>query len=139
MAIVEVNWNPDRKQLRLFGIGGLVILTVVAFLLHQFRGLPASWACALSGFGLAVFLASLVSYAVTRAIYLALTVVTLPIGLVVSFVLMAAFYYLLLMPVGLVFRLIGRDSLRRKFDRNASTYWLPRRPPETTDRYFHQF
>jgi hypothetical protein len=52
---------------------------------------------------------------------------------------MAAFYYLLLTPVGLVFRLIGRDPLRRRFDRNATTYWIARRPPETSDRYFHQF
>ncbi len=139
MALVEVNWSPDRKQLRLFGGGALVILTIVAALLHWFKGLPATWAVALAGAGLAIFLVSLTSPPLTRMIYVALTAVTLPIGIVISFLLMATFYFLILTPVGLFFRLIGRDSLRRKFDRSAATYWLPRRPPETTDRYFHQF
>lgn len=139
MALAEVNWNPDRRQLRLFGVGALVILTVVAILLHWFKGLPAPWALVLSAAGLAIFLISLVSYNLTRTIYVTLTAATLPIGVAISFVLMAAFYYLLLTPVGLFFRLIGRDPLRRKFDRTATTYWIARRPPETSDRYFHQF
>jgi multisubunit Na+/H+ antiporter MnhB subunit len=139
MALVEINWNPDRRQLRVFGIGALAILTTVAALLHYLRGLPAAWAAALSAVGLAIFLVSLASPGLAKRIYVTLTVVTLPIGIAVSFVLMAAFYFLILTPVGLFFRLIGRDTLRRKFDRNAATYWIPRRPPETSDRYFHQF
>jgi hypothetical protein len=139
MALVEVNWNPDRRQLRVFGIGALVILTIVAALLHYLRGLPAAWALALSAAGLVIFLTGLASPGLARMIYVTLTVVTLPIGMAVSFVLMAAFYFLILTPVGLLFRLIGRDILCRKFDRNAVTYWVPRRPPETPDRYFHQF
>jgi uncharacterized membrane protein len=139
MAIVEVNWNPDRKQLRLFGVGALAILTIVAILLHWLRDLPTPWAVALSAAGLVIFLVSLASPLLARVIYVSLTAATLPIGIVISFILMAAFYYLLLTPVGLVFRLIGRDPLRRRFDRNATTYWIARRPPETSDRYFHQF
>jgi uncharacterized membrane protein len=139
MALVEVNWNPDRRQLWLFGIGALVILTVMAMLLHRLRGLATPWALALTAAGLAIFLVSLVSHRLTRAIYVALTAVTLPIGIVVSFLLMAAFYYLLLTPTGLFFRLIGRDPLNRRFDREAASYWIARRPPETSDRYFHQF
>jgi hypothetical protein len=59
--------------------------------------------------------------------------------LVVSFTLMAIFYFLLLTPLGLIFRLTGRDSLRRKFDSNTNSYWIVRRQPENPDRYFHQF
>jgi hypothetical protein len=139
MALVEVNWNPDRRQLRLFGVGAVVILTIVAVLLHWLRGLPAPSALTLSAIGFAIFLVSLAAPKLTRVIYVGLTAATLPIGIVISFVLMAAFYYLLLTPVGLFFRLMGRDALCRKFDRSATTYWVPRRPPETSDRYFHQF
>ena len=32
-------------------------------------------------------------------------------------------------PFGWVARLFGRDPLRLKFDRQASSYWLPRQPP----------
>ncbi len=139
MALVEVNWNPDRRQLRLFGVGGLVILSIVAILLHWLKGLPASWAFVLAAAGLAIFVASLTSPGLARLIYVAMTAVTLPLGIVISFALLAAFYYLILTPVGLLFRVIGRDPLRRKFDRSAATYWIAHRPTETSDRYFHQF
>jgi hypothetical protein len=65
--------------------------------------------------------------------------VSLPIGWAVSFILLAAFYFLLLTPLGLFFRLIGRDTLGRKFDPDAESYWLTRQPPKNLDRYFHQF
>ena len=32
-------------------------------------------------------------------------------------------------PFGWVSRVFGRDALRLKFDKQASTYWLPRQPP----------
>jgi len=72
-------------------------------------------------------------------IYVVLMAVTFPIGLVVSFTLLAIFYFLLLAPVGLFFRLIGRDALGRKFDPTADSYWLQRNPPENPERYFQQF
>jgi hypothetical protein len=52
---------------------------------------------------------------------------------------LAAFYFLLLAPLGLFFRLIGRDPLCRKFDSNANSYWLSRQPPKGPEQYFHQF
>jgi hypothetical protein len=64
---------------------------------------------------------------------------TLPIGFVVSFILLAVFYYLVITPIGLVFRLMGRDPLCRKFDNTTDSYWLPHKPVETVDRYFRQF
>ena len=55
-----------------------------------------------------------------------------------SFVLLASFYFLLLTPIALLFRLIGRDPLHRRFDRGESSYWAPRKPTASLDRYFHQ-
>ena len=62
----------------------------------------------------------------------------MPIGFVVSFVLLAVFYFLLLTPVALVFRLIGRDALRRRFDAAAPSYWVPHKTNQDLQRYFHQ-
>jgi hypothetical protein len=36
-------------------------------------------------------------------------------------------------------RLMGRDSLGRKFDRSTATYWTPHDPGTDSDRYFKQF
>lgn len=51
-----------------------------------------------------------------------------------NFVLLAAFFYLFILPMGLILRLAGRDPLPRTADRKAKTYWAPvnRHTDETT-------
>ena len=139
MSIIEVNWNPNSKDLRVFGIGALVATAILATILHFRKGLPIKWAIAIAAFGLVVCICSLILPKIARIIYIALVALTLPIGMTLSFVLMALFYYLILTPTGLFFRLIGRDLLDLKFDRTAETYWVKRKPPSSMKRYFHQF
>jgi len=81
----------------------------------------------------------MISPRLIRVIYVVLMAVTFPIGLVVSFTLLTAFYFLLLVPLGLIFRLTGRDVLGRKFDSTAESYWQQRNPPKNSEYYFHQF
>jgi hypothetical protein len=42
-------------------------------------------------------------------------------------------------PVGLIFRLLGKDPLTRRFDPRASTYWVKHEEPGNVERYFRQF
>ena len=139
MSLIEINWNPEHKELRKFGIISLIASVLIAFLLYLLKGLGIQWMAAIFFVGLIIFVNSMISLKVTRGIYLCLILVTMPIGLVVSFILLAIFYFLLLTPLGLLFRLMGRDVLGRKFDSAADSYWLVRRPPDSLDRYFHQF
>jgi hypothetical protein len=139
MSLIEINWNPNRKDLRNFGIIAIIASVVISLLLYIIKGLGIHWMLVISGIGFAIFLSSLISVKLTRIIYLGLTLVTIPIGLIVSFILLATFYFLIITPLGLVFRLIGRDPLCRKFDSAADSYWLTYRPPDANDRYFHQF
>ena len=139
MSLIEINWSPSRKQLRKFGIISLIASVLISLLLYVLKGLGIQWAAIIFFVGLVIFLSSLISFKLTRGIYLGLIVVTMPIGWMVSFTLLAIFYFLLLTPVGLLFRLMGRDVLGRKFDSAADSYWLIRRPPDSLDRYFHQF
>jgi len=108
-------------------------------LLYLVKGLAIYWTLIIFAVGLAIFISSIFSLKLTRAIYVCLTAATLPIGLAVSFILLAVFYFLLLAPLGLLFRFVGRDPLQRKFDSTADTYWLRHHPPENLDRYFQQF
>jgi hypothetical protein len=52
---------------------------------------------------------------------------------------MGAFFFLVLTPLGLIFRLTGRDPLRRRFDAKASSYWISHKAAEKPARYFSQF
>jgi len=139
MSLVEINWYPKRKQLRSFGIIALVASAIISLLFYLLKGAAIQWALAIFAVGFIIFASSMISFRLTRTIYVGLVAVTFPIGLVVSFTLLMAFYFLLLTPLGLIFRLIGRDALGRKFDPTADSYWLQRNPPENPERYFQQF
>lgn len=148
MAMIDIDWRPDRRKLRefgFFGAGGCVLLLGQLFWKHKLLffavdppnvNSAAGW---LTGVGLLFLLLALIWPPALRPVYLVLTAVTLPIGFVVSHVAMALIFYLIFGGVGLVFRLIGRDLLERRYDPDAESYWSPRRPAEGKDRYFRQF
>jgi hypothetical protein len=48
---------------------------------------------------------------------------------IVNPIVMGAIFYLAITPFGVVMRLIGKDPLRRGFDRKAESYWIDRTPP----------
>jgi hypothetical protein len=139
MSLVSVNWNPNRKELNGFRWISVIATTLIAVMLYALKGVDLRWCAAVVGFGAFVWLSGLVSLRLTRYVYVVLVAVTLPIGFVVSLVLMSVFYFGLITPVGLVFRLIGRDVLCRKFDSKAPSYWVPHEQAKKVDRYFQQF
>jgi hypothetical protein len=139
MSLIEIDWNPKSKQLQNFGKIALAATFIISFLLYLLKGVAIQWVLIICAFGIIIFIISKISLKLTKLIYLGMILLTMPIGWVVSFILMAAFYFLLLAPLGLFFRLICRDPLYRKFDPTAKSYWMSRRPPKGLEQYFHQF
>jgi hypothetical protein len=137
--LATMNFKPTKKELRSFGKVSLIMLAVIAALLWKLKGLPPFYALCICATGALIFLLSLISAKLVKPVFIALQVLTYPIGVAVSFVIMAVFYYLVLTPVGLFFKLIGRDPLNRKFDPKADTYWVRYNPPDSIGRYFKQF
>ena len=59
---------------------------------------------------------------------------------VMTRVILAAFFYLVLTPVGLCMRLFGKDLLDRKFHDGRASYWRDREAVEASlDRYSKRF
>ena len=139
MSMIEINWNPKKKELRDFGLIAIIATILLSLLLYFLKHLAIQWILIILGTGFFIFLSSLISTKLTRIIYLGLTLLTFPIGYVVSFVVMTIFYFLIITPVGLVFKLAGKDPLHRNFDHDAKSYWQKRQSPDKIDRYFHQF
>lgn len=147
MAAIPLQLSPSARHLRWFGLIGLVALPILAAMAwHRcgpFAGLPegtagpVTWALAATaawcGLGAATWPLLL------RPLYVLLTVAFYPVGFVVFHFLMAVVFYLVLTPVGLLFKVIGRDALHRRFDPSAASYWIRRRPPRDVRRYFRQF
>ena len=51
-------------------------------------------------------------------------------------VLLGILFFLILTPLGLLLRLLGKDLLRLKRLQNAATYWSPTKPSGPLDRLF---
>lgn len=137
--LVEIEWHPTDRQLRVFGVSGLLASLAAALVLTFVWGVAILWAILALAAGAAIFLCSLIAPAITRILFIGLTLVGMPVGLVVSFVVLAVFYFLLLTPLALLFRLIGRDALCRHFNADATSYWVPHKPNDNAEQYFHQF
>ena len=74
-----------------------------------------------------------------RVVYVTMAFAAWPIGLVVSFAILVAIYYLVMTPIGLLMQLFGRDPMSRRFCPQGHTYWVPYRPADGIKRYFRQF
>jgi Saxitoxin biosynthesis operon protein SxtJ len=147
MAFISIEYNPPPRTLRNFGIIGLVAFGTMAALAHQ-RIWPFAEISANAGQLTAYMAGGLAAYcglfavaapAGLRWLYIALTVISFPIGFVMSYVVMSIMFFLIITPIGIIMRMMGRDALRLKFNAQATTHWIPRNPPASVKRYFRQF
>lgn len=148
MTLTEINWRPDRRRLRRFGTICLIAFAAVGawiYFRHAIFGFELTARAARNTAYLLWIVAALCGVlrvaapAGLQPLYVALTAITLPIGFVLSHVVIGALFYGVLTPIGLVMRLTGRDPLCRAFDREAKTYWVIRKPTTDAKRYFRQF
>jgi hypothetical protein len=140
----EVNWQPGPAEKRKFATSLAVGFPCVAVaLLCLKRILSGTWAVELAlwigGVGLGLGLLLLAIPVMARPFYVVWYGVACSIGIVVSNVLFAAFYLLVLTPIGLVLRAVGRSPLRKGSDKNAATYWREAEHVSDPKRYFGQF
>jgi hypothetical protein len=148
MALIEINWNPGRKQLRSFAILWFVFFAFAGALVAWRTGLirgaaapGANWNAPAVLWVLAVLVSAvgLAFPAAIKPVYQLWMGASFPIGWTVSHILLGVTYFGLFTFVGGIFRLIGRDALARRLDRGAATYWVKRSPPPDVARYFKQF
>ena len=130
--------KTTNRDLRKFGllVGGVF---AVLGLIWWARGKPLfPWfltpGAVLLAFGLAWPLA-------LKYVYIAWMSLAIVLGFIVSTVLLTFFFFLVITPIGLIARLVGKDFLGLKLDRQAPTYWLPRdgKTPKTPADYERQF
>ncbi|QDU62996.1 hypothetical protein Pan216_38700 [Planctomycetes bacterium Pan216] len=135
MKLIGMNWSPNDRQLRQFGLIAAVALPLIAWL----WGGGSGWIVAGGAVGTALAAIGWLAPRALKPLFLGLSLVTLPIGLVVGELVLAAIYFGLFMPIAILFRLVGRDALERRIDRSATTYWQPKKRPAGPASYFNQW
>ncbi|MBN1472200.1 MAG: hypothetical protein JW925_10500 [Syntrophaceae bacterium] len=139
MALVSLNLNPTEKQLREFCLAGLCMCLAIGLTLFFLNRIGVNGLLLAVGTGITLFVLSRISTALIKPIYLVLILVTFPIGWLISHFFMALFYFGIVSLIALIFKIIGRDPLTRKYDKNTQTYWISYTKKKSENDYFRQF
>ena len=134
----DLQLNPDRRTLRQFAALWIVFFAGLAVSEQMLHHRPVLA-------GVLLFLAitvgpiGVIRPQMIRRVFVAWSVLAFPIGFVVSWIALALLFYGVFTPVGLVFRLAGRDALARRRRAGApQTYWVPRTETVGLSSYFRQ-
>jgi hypothetical protein len=139
LTFAFVNWRPTERQLSVFGLlcclflGGAVGLLLLRGLLRP------SLALGLAAIAVVAAVLGIAAPRSLRPIYLALVLLTLPVGFLLGHVLFFLLYFVLLFPTGVILRRCRHDPLRLRGARQAASLWVEREGRIPPERYFKQF
>ncbi len=138
MGMIEVKKDFSRKELGWFGPLFALFIAIICWILWR-SGVSSKLITSLA---VATAVLIVVYYLVPRLqrpLYRGWMFSVMPIGWVVSHLLLSLIYYLLFTPIGLIMRAVGYDPMRRKLEKDRETYWVPRQSPSDPKRYFKQY
>jgi hypothetical protein len=132
----ELNRNPSRKDLLSFGL--IVAAGMGAIGAYfQLHGRPER-ALVLFVVGGAVLLLSFIP-PIGRLLYIVWMGLGLTLGFFTAPIMMFIIYALVVVPVGLWFKVVKRDALRRQLDPAAKSYWEDYPGSDDPASYIRQF
>jgi hypothetical protein len=137
MALVDINWRPTARDLRIFAGLQWLFFGVIAWSVWRRHEAPTVAAVIVIVSTLLAIIGLCAPQRI-RPVYVGWMVAVFPIGWVVSHAVLAAVYFGVFTPIGWLLRLSGRDPMERQWDRAATTYWKPRGEPPDPTRYFRQ-
>ena len=138
MGMIEVKKTFSRRELLWFGPLFALFIALIGWVLWQSG---VGWDI-LSVLAIAAGLLIVVYYFVPslqRPLYRGWMFSVMPIGWIISHLLLIAIYYLLLTPIGIIMKVVGYDPMRRKLEPSQKTYWVKRQKSEDPQRYFKQY
>ncbi len=135
MSFVEINWSPTSRQLRHFGVLCLVLLPLIGWVWSVHPRLM--WI--LVGTGALLASTAFANPKFVRPIFVAITIIASPLGMIVGEVAMLFIYFGIFLPTRLLFSLLRRDALKLRIDREAETYWQTKSEPKDAASYYRRF
>jgi hypothetical protein len=133
----HVKWQPDAAELRRFAIAMLIGFFVLGLLsVWRTRGIHTG-SIVLWSIGAVLALAAFVPK-LGRIAYLAVYLPTSIIGYVVSNVMLTLMFFLVITPLGIILKLMGKDVLQQR-RQERKTQWTPIKETKNEDSYYRQF
>ncbi len=128
---------PTTRQLCEFALIGAIIVAILAMRQLMNGGVSTG-----VGLGIAATIVAAIGCLHPRwlaPVFTTWMILTFPIAWIVSTLLLAIVFFGLITPLGLFFRLIGRDSLDRRLASSQDSYWQEKPAAVGSRRYFQQF
>lgn len=138
MSVVERKARPSRNDLRWFGPILLVWVALVGAIAY-FRFDAPRVAAVLWIAGAPFPLLYGMVPALRVPMYLGWMRLFFPLGWLVSHLVLAVLFYLVVTPVAVIVRLFRHDPLHRRWDPSVRSYWTEHRTGEDVSRYLRQF
>ena len=127
--------NATPKEVRKFGIMFSVLaLGLAAFFVYKENTL---WMFFLGG-SVFFILTGLWVYRILKPIYVGWMTFAFALGWVNTRIILGLVFYLVFAPAGLILRLLGKDPLGLRADRQAGTYWVKRKPQDVSKKRYEQ-
>ena len=133
----HVKWHPDAKELRRFAIAMLIGFFVLGLLSAWRAWGIGTGSIVLWSIGAALAVATFVPK-LGRVAYLAVYLPTSIIGYVVSNVMLALMFFLVITPLGIILKLMGKDVLQQRRQKQK-TQWTPVKEIKNEESYYRQF
>ena len=133
----HVKWRPDARELRRFAIAMLVGFFVLGALTAWRSWGIGTGSIVLWSIGAVLATAAFVPK-LGRIAYLAVYLPTSIIGYVVSNVMLTLMFFLVITPLGIIMKLMGKDVLQQR-RQNRTTRWAPVKETKNEDSYYRQF
>ncbi|MBL7131942.1 MAG: hypothetical protein ISS45_11190 [Candidatus Omnitrophica bacterium] len=131
------NIKSGKRELRQFGITIGIVLGLLGGLFFLRQKDYYSYLLIFCGTFLFLGLVAPTLLKPIQKIWMSLAIV---IGWFVTRAILTVLFYLVVTPIGILARLVGKDFLDIKFDRNTDSYWLAREPAKFDKRsYENQF
>jgi hypothetical protein len=135
---IRATWRePTSRDLNILAALFIVLPGVIGgFML--WKGSPNGWIWITVGGVLGI---SRIIPPLFRAIYRIWISFSIILGYFVSRILLTIIFFIIITPMGLIMRIVGKDPMERKLDPNAATYWSPKEQEKDTsvERYEKQF
>ena len=130
--------EPSSRDLTVLALLFLVIGAAMGGSQLLWKGTAAGWYWIIAGAVLCLF--RLIT-PLFRSIYSSWLAFSVILGYFVSRILLTIIFFLVITPMGLIFRVIGKDPMERKLDRKAISYWNKKEQEAnpSIERYEKQF
>jgi hypothetical protein len=136
MTWTDIPRKPSRRTLRQFA--GLWLLFFGGLGCRRLLGQDHMAGWLLLALALGAGIPGLIRPRLLRPVFVGWMIAVFPVGWLISHLVLGVIFYGVFTPLGLWFRLKGRDALRLRRS-PAASHWMPKPTPVGAASYYRQF